>query len=201
MTAGLPEEPRANEPDDGRTAAGAEHRMPMRWLLAACGVLALILSAALPVLLPPAQGTVQEKVPNEARHEAGDGARDDALPGSLRDPNRRPPLRVRVEPVREGRIERSGEVTGVVHAFRAATVSAETSGRVIERHVEPGDRVEEGQPLLRLDDDEFRRRFRRTPIWRAHPAGLRRNALVVAAATGRVDLVPEIRRLEPADLG
>ncbi len=30
--------------------------------------------------------------------------------------------------------------------------------------------------LADLDDDEFRRRFRKTPIWRCHPEGLRRNA-------------------------
>ena len=53
--------------------------------------------------------------------------------------------------------------------------------------------------LLRLDTEEFRRRFRRTPIWRAHPEGLRRNALVVAADTGRTDLLEEIRRLAQND--
>lgn len=30
--------------------------------------------------------------------------------------------------------------------------------------------------LLHLNDDEFRSRFRKTPIWRCHPEGLRRNA-------------------------
>jgi len=35
--------------------------------------------------------------------------------------------------------------------------------------------------LLTLDDAEFRRRFRRTPLWRAHPQGMRRNAEVVAS--------------------
>ena len=30
--------------------------------------------------------------------------------------------------------------------------------------------------LVDLDDDEFRQRFRRTPIWRCHPGGMRRNA-------------------------
>ena len=53
--------------------------------------------------------------------------------------------------------------------------------------------------LLRLDAEEFRQRFRRTPIWRAHPDGLRRNALVVAADTGRTDLLEEIRRIAQAD--
>ncbi len=39
--------------------------------------------------------------------------------------------------------------------------------------------------LIDLDDDEFRRRFRRTPLWRAHPDGLRRNARLAAANAGR----------------
>ena len=38
--------------------------------------------------------------------------------------------------------------------------------------------------LVRLSDDAFRHRFRRTPIWRCHPEGLRRNALIVAANLG-----------------
>ena len=33
--------------------------------------------------------------------------------------------------------------------------------------------------LLELSDDEFRERFRRTPLWRCHPAGMRANAGVV----------------------
>jgi len=47
--------------------------------------------------------------------------------------------------------------------------------------------------LIRLDADAFRARFRRSPLWRAHPEGLRRNALVVAANTGRRDLVDVVR--------
>lgn len=35
--------------------------------------------------------------------------------------------------------------------------------------------------LAQISDDEFRRRFRRTPLWRAHPEGMRRNAAVVLA--------------------
>lgn len=33
--------------------------------------------------------------------------------------------------------------------------------------------------LVEISDDDFRARFRRTPLWRAHPAGLRRNARTV----------------------
>ena len=53
--------------------------------------------------------------------------------------------------------------------------------------------------LLSVDPDTFRARFRRTPLWRAHPEGLRRNALVVAACTGRTDCLDEIRRLAVED--
>jgi len=42
--------------------------------------------------------------------------------------------------------------------------------------------------LIALGPDAHRRRFRRTPLWRAHADGMRRNALVVAANTGRIDL-------------
>jgi epoxyqueuosine reductase len=53
--------------------------------------------------------------------------------------------------------------------------------------------------LLVMDADTFRARFRRTPLWRAHPAGLRRNALVVAANTGRTDLLDVVRRVARDD--
>jgi epoxyqueuosine reductase len=33
--------------------------------------------------------------------------------------------------------------------------------------------------LLQLSDDDFRKRFRRTPLWRCHPEGLRANSNVV----------------------
>ena len=39
--------------------------------------------------------------------------------------------------------------------------------------------------LASLDDAEFRRRFRRSPLWRAHPEGLRRNARTVRANLAR----------------
>lgn len=53
--------------------------------------------------------------------------------------------------------------------------------------------------LLTVDADEFRRRFRRTPLWRAHPAGLRRDALVLAANTGRCDLRGRIEAIAAGD--
>ncbi|MEZ4388187.1 MAG: DUF1730 domain-containing protein [Candidatus Krumholzibacteriia bacterium] len=53
--------------------------------------------------------------------------------------------------------------------------------------------------LLTMDADRFRARFRRTPLWRQHPAGLRRNALVVAANAGRVDLLDVVREVAAGD--
>jgi membrane fusion protein (multidrug efflux system) len=133
---------RAREPDRGlaRGAAGGRRR----WLLAGCAALVLGISAAIPVLRPDFEAESQE--------EARASLTGEPQTAATHDPHRRPPLRVRVESVREGRIKRGGEVTGVVHAFRGATVSAETAGRVLERFVEPGDTVEADQPLLRLDD-------------------------------------------------
>jgi RND family efflux transporter MFP subunit len=60
-------------------------------------------------------------------------------------------VRVRVAPVALERIERSGTVSGVVHAFHRATIAAEATGRVMERRVEPGDVVDAGQALIELD--------------------------------------------------
>ena len=53
--------------------------------------------------------------------------------------------------------------------------------------------------LIRMDADAFRDRFRHTPLWRAHPEGLRRNALVVAANTGRRDIVEVVRAAAEGD--
>ena len=53
--------------------------------------------------------------------------------------------------------------------------------------------------LLVIDAATFRCRFRRTPLWRCHPEGMRRNALVVAANTARRDLLPVIRRVARDD--
>jgi multidrug efflux pump subunit AcrA (membrane-fusion protein) len=65
-------------------------------------------------------------------------------------------VRVRVAPVVEESIERSGTVSGVVHAFHRASIAAETTGRVVERHVEPGEVVNAGQALIELDATRLR---------------------------------------------
>jgi epoxyqueuosine reductase len=49
--------------------------------------------------------------------------------------------------------------------------------------------------LLRMDDDEFRRRFRATALWRPRREGLLRNALIVVANAARYDLLPCVRSM------
>ena len=65
-------------------------------------------------------------------------------------------VRVRVAIVVEECIERSGTVSGVVNAFHRATIAAETTGRVVTRHVEPGDVVDTEQVLIELDATRLR---------------------------------------------
>ncbi len=60
-------------------------------------------------------------------------------------------VRVRTVPVETGRLTARDEVSALVHAFHKATVTAETSGRVLERLAEPGDAVEPGDVLFQLD--------------------------------------------------
>jgi membrane fusion protein (multidrug efflux system) len=65
-------------------------------------------------------------------------------------------IRVKVESVVETGISGSGDVTGVVGAFRKATVAAEVGGRVVRRAVEPGEAVEAGDLLVELDRERAR---------------------------------------------
>ena len=66
------------------------------------------------------------------------------------------PVQVRVAPVRPAELGRQATASGVVAAFRKAVVAAETAGRVVERAVEPGQRVEANQVLVVLDAERAR---------------------------------------------
>lgn len=46
--------------------------------------------------------------------------------------------------------------TGRLQPARKARMRFEVAGRVVERYVEPGQRVVEGDPLLRIDDGDYR---------------------------------------------
>ena len=65
-------------------------------------------------------------------------------------------VRVRVVAAEEMEIGQQATVSGVIEPFRKAVVAAEVGGRVLERLVEPGDRVAAGEPLVRLDDERVR---------------------------------------------
>ncbi|MCZ6640412.1 MAG: efflux RND transporter periplasmic adaptor subunit [Gammaproteobacteria bacterium] len=60
-------------------------------------------------------------------------------------------VRVKVSLIVATGIDRAGTVTGLVSAFRKATVAAEVGGRVTNRLIEPGATVEKGQLLIELD--------------------------------------------------
>ncbi|BBO33502.1 tRNA epoxyqueuosine(34) reductase QueG [Lacipirellula parvula] len=48
--------------------------------------------------------------------------------------------------------------------------------------------------LFAMDDDAFRRRFRKTPLWRPHRDGLLRNAAIVLGNQGRASALPALAR-------
>ena len=62
-------------------------------------------------------------------------------------------VRVRTAVVRRADIGTEARASGVVEPFRRAVVAAETSGRIVERLVEPGDAVTQGQALVKLDGE------------------------------------------------
>jgi epoxyqueuosine reductase len=49
--------------------------------------------------------------------------------------------------------------------------------------------------LLQMDDDEFRSRFRRTPLWRPRREGLLRNAVIVVTNGEHLDALPAVTAL------
>jgi membrane fusion protein (multidrug efflux system) len=64
-----------------------------------------------------------------------------------------PPAKVRVDEVRMESVERWREVTGELRAVRRSTVATEQAGQVIEFAVDPGDHVEAGQVIAKLDEE------------------------------------------------
>lgn len=88
--------------------------------------------------------------PKEDAVEAAQGPQD-TLASALETP-----VQVRVASVRRAELHHQASVSGVVSAFRKATVGAEVEGRVLARAVEPGTPVAAGQELVVLDAERPR---------------------------------------------
>lgn len=65
------------------------------------------------------------------------------------------PVAVRTARIERGRARTTWTVSGVVEAAHGVDLAPEVTARVVERLVEPGDRVRAGQLLLRLDDAQL----------------------------------------------
>jgi membrane fusion protein, multidrug efflux system len=63
-------------------------------------------------------------------------------------------------PVQKGRFEHFLEVSGTISSRKNVTISAETAGKVLNQHVREGDFVQQGQMLIRLDDEIIRSNVR-----------------------------------------
>ncbi len=73
-----------------------------------------------------------------------------ALPAQAKGPAAQPePLRVRT--VSYQQVQASKVAEGVVEAERQSTVTAQTSGRITSIHFRPGDAVQKGQLIMRID--------------------------------------------------
>lgn len=66
-----------------------------------------------------------------------------------------PPRPVRVQEVREGGQASEQSYTGVVRARYESDLAFRVGGKVVSRHVEVGQRVKAGQPLYRLDPEDY----------------------------------------------
>ncbi len=88
---------------------------------------------------------------------AGPGHRPPGGPGGR---SELPPAAVAVKPVARGPIATYYNATATLEPHQQADVIARVSGLVRSLEAEEGDRVAAGDPLLRLEDAEYRQRFR-----------------------------------------
>ncbi|MBV8126675.1 MAG: efflux RND transporter periplasmic adaptor subunit [Planctomycetaceae bacterium] len=66
-----------------------------------------------------------------------------------------PPRSVRVVEVRDEGVASEQAYTGVIRARYESDLAFRVGGKVIARHVEVGERVKAGQPLFRLDPEDY----------------------------------------------
>jgi membrane fusion protein (multidrug efflux system) len=85
--------------------------------------------------------------PRAERQRAGEERQEE-------EPPRSDAIVVRAAKARRGAISELYETSATLRAERRATVTARTRGRIESLLVEEGDRVERGEPMLRLEDEE-----------------------------------------------
>lgn len=96
-----------------------------------------------------------------------------------------PPARVVTDRVRLESVERWREVTGELRAPLRSTLASQQAGLVIQLNFEPGDRIEAGKVIAKLDD-----RIARLVVTQAEASVTTRKALV----TERQTIVDKARR-------
>jgi RND family efflux transporter MFP subunit len=67
-----------------------------------------------------------------------------------------PPARVFTDVVQRMNVQPVTRITGKLQPARKASLRLEVTGNVVERFVEPGQKVAAGEPLLQLEDGDFR---------------------------------------------
>jgi multidrug efflux pump subunit AcrA (membrane-fusion protein) len=64
-------------------------------------------------------------------------------------------VNVETKEIKEQPFERYLKLVGTVEAPNDVRISAEVSGRIEKYFVEPGDDVQQGQPILKIDDSQL----------------------------------------------
>lgn len=109
-----------------------------------------------------------------------------------------PPARVEVAPVERRTVRPVETVVGRLEPVRRANLRFEVAGQVAERAVEPGQRVEQGALLLRLQDGDFRDAVAEAAAQLAiEREGVARDRQLLTLAEEQMELqAGEVRRLE-----
>ncbi len=105
---------------------------------------------------------------------------------------------VMVTPVLQGDLSPSLRLSGRLQPRLAAVLNAEVAGRVVERNAEPGQSVEQGELLLRLDEGDYRDALLRAEAQLAQEqAALERDRrLLELARENRKLQAREVKRLQ-----
>lgn len=105
-----------------------------------------------------------------------------------------PVARVIATEVREVNMRPVTTLTGKLQPARQAELRFELSGRVVERTVEPGNRVEAGEVLLEIDDGDFRDKLEEAR------ALLQQEEQAVARDRNLLELIIKERRIQEREV-